>query len=131
MKRLSNNDAELKKVLLIKKRAIQYVEFNGGVQFFCFRQEILFFPKFLPTIKILILSWNLVLWLIRIWKFDTHANWNMQNLMMVFTFSVLDRKYPICAIWSKKRKLTAEIWYIDYFELAEYNCGAYLFCLWS
>ena len=56
MKRLNNNDAELKKVLLIKKRAIQYVEFNGGVHFFCFRQEILFFPKFLPTIKILILS---------------------------------------------------------------------------
>ena len=45
MKMWSNNDAELKKLLHIKKCAIQYVEFNGGVHFFCFRQEIPFFPQ--------------------------------------------------------------------------------------
>ena len=35
--------------------------------------------------------------------------------MVVFTFSVLDRKQPLGQIWSKKSKFSveAEIWYLD------------------
>ena len=35
------------------------------------------------------------------WKFGTKTNLNMQNPMMVFTFSVFGRKYFFEQIWSK------------------------------
>ena len=53
----------------------------------------------------------------------------MQNSKVVFTFSVLDRKYPFRAIWSKKSTLSdlAEILYKDLFEYAECDFSFFLF----
>ena len=61
--------------------------------------------------------------------FGTKTNSNMQNSKVVFTFSVLDRKYPFWAIWSKKSKLSdlAEILYKGLFECAEFDCD-FFFC---
>ena len=38
-------------------------------------------------------------------KFGTKTNLNMWNSIMIFTFSVFDRKYLFRKIWSKKSKL--------------------------
>ena len=61
--------------------------------------------------------------------FGTKTNSNMQNSKMVFTFSVLERKYPFRASWSKKSKLSdlAEILYKDLFEYAEFDCDFHFF----
>ena len=40
-------------------------------------------------------------------KFGTYTNLNMQNLMVMFTFFVFGRKYPVSDNWSKKSKLSA------------------------
>ena len=37
-------------------------------------------------------------------KFDSKTDLNMQNSMMMFTFSVFDRKYLFEKIWSKNHK---------------------------
>ena len=49
-------------------------------------------------------------------KFSVSANSNTQNSVVVFAFSVLDRKHQLSGlIWSKKSKLSvqAEIWHLD------------------
>ena len=53
----------------------------------------------------------------------------MQNSMMIFTFSIFDRKYPFGQIYSKKSELSlyAETWYLDYFEYAELNDDVHFF----
>ena len=62
----------------------EHAEFNGGVHFFCFWVEMLFLGKFGPK------SQNYQFKL----KFATYTNSNMQNSMVMFTFSVFDRKHP-------------------------------------
>ena len=51
------------------------------------------------------------LWL----KFGAYTNWNMQNSVVMFTFSVFDRNYAFWANLVQKSKLSAEaeIWYLD------------------
>ena len=65
-------------------------------------------------------------------KFGNQSNLNMQNSMvvLVFTFSVLDRKHPFCANLVQKSKLSvsAEIWCIEQFKYAEFNGGVHFFC---
>ena len=65
----------------------KYAEFNGDVPFFCFWVEILFLGKFGPK------NQNFYFKL----KFGTHTNSNMQNSMVVFTFSVSEGK---CSFWA-------------------------------
>ena len=36
------------------------------------------------------------------WKFGSKTNLSMRNSMMMFNFSVFDRKYPFVQIWSRK-----------------------------
>ena len=62
----------------------EHAEFNGGVHFFCFWVEMLFLGKFGPK------SQNYQFKL----KFATYTNSNMQNSMVMFTFSVFDPKHP-------------------------------------
>ena len=61
----------------------EYAEFNGDVHFFCFGPEILFLGKFDPNDQNCQFEF----------KFGTYTNMNMQNTMVVFTFSIFDRKY--------------------------------------
>ena len=65
----------------------EYAEFSGGVDFFRFRLEILFLNKFGPK------NQNCQFKV----KFDIQPNSNMQNSVVVFTFFVFDRKYPVWA----------------------------------
>ena len=69
--------------------------------------------------KIVSLSWNMVLWLIRIPIMQWHASF----------FSVFDRKYPFWESLTKKSKLSisAEIWCLDWFKYAVFNGGVYFF----
>ena len=62
---------------------------------FCFQLEIPFLGKFGPKTQ----NYQFKL------KFCTQTNSNMQNSMMMFTFSVFDWKYLFGQIWSKKSKL--------------------------
>ena len=39
-------------------------------------------------------------------KFGIQTNSNMQDSVVLFTFSVLDRKHPFGQIWFKKSKLS-------------------------
>ena len=43
-------------------------------------------------------------------KFDTYTNSNMQNSMVVFTFSALDRDNFFWQIWSEKVKIVCLSW---------------------
>ena len=72
------------------------------LRFFCFRPEIPFLNKVSPKIKILSLSWNLVARLIRICR--------IQCAMVIFTFSVLHRKYPFWANLVPKFKIVSLSW---------------------
>ena len=63
---------------------------------FCFQLEIPFLGKFGPKTQ----NYQFKL------KFCTQTNSNMQNSMVMFTFSVFDWKYLFGQIWSKKSKLT-------------------------
>ena len=60
----------------------EYAEFNGGVHFFWFRLEIPFFGKLGPE------NYNCQFKL----KFGTLTNSNMQNSVVIFTFSFFHRK---------------------------------------
>ena len=63
---------------------------------FCFQLEIPFSGKFGPKTQ-------------NYWfklKFCTQTNSNMQNSIVMFTFSVFDWKYLFGQIWSKKLKLS-------------------------
>ena len=53
--------------------------------FFCLRPEILFLGKFDPKIQIC---------LFRV-KFSRYSYSNMRNFMVIYFFSVLNRKYPL------------------------------------
>ena len=48
-------------------------------------------------------------------KFGTYTNLNMQNSMVMFTFSVFDREYLFWANLVQKVTIIteAEIWYLD------------------
>ena len=52
----------------------------------------------------------------------------MQNLMVVFTFSVLDQKNPFWANLVQKFKFVQNIWYKDYFQYAEFSGGVNFMC---
>ena len=67
---------------------LDYTELNGGVIFFCFRLEKPFLDKFDPKNQNCQFKF----------KFGSWTNSNMQNSMVVFTFSVLPRKY---SFWVK------------------------------
>ena len=60
----------------------KYKDFNGGIHFFCFRPETHFLGE--PGTKNQNFQFKL--------KFGTYTKLNMENSMVVFTFSVLDRK---------------------------------------
>ena len=66
-----------------QKMSIWYFEFNGNAHFFCFKVESPFSGKLSP--KNLNCYFKL--------KFRTQTNWNMQNLMVMLIFSVLDQKH--------------------------------------
>ena len=65
--------------ILVVLDLFEYAELNGAVLFFCFTLETHFLSKFGP--KSQTCQYKL--------KFGTWTNSNMQNSMMVFTFSVL------------------------------------------
>ena len=58
-------------------------EFNGGVQFFCFRLEIPILGKFGFKIRNCLFKV----------KFGAQTNSGMQNSMVMFTFSFFDQRY--------------------------------------
>ena len=65
------------------------------MRIFSFRPEAPFLSKF--TQKIKIVESKL--------KFGTQSNLNMQNSMVMFTFSVFDQKYPFRAKLVQKTKI--------------------------
>ena len=47
-------------------------------------------------------------------KFGTITNLNIQNSIMMFTFSFFNQKYPFWAdLIQKVKNVNAEIWYLD------------------
>ena len=54
-------------------------------------------------------------------KFGTYTNSNMKNIMVMFIFSVFDRKYPFLGILFQKIKIVCFCWYLNlhFFEFAE------------
>ena len=79
---------------------LEYPEFNGGVRFLCFWPEISFLSKFGPKIQ------NCQFKL----KFGTETNSNKQNSMVLFTFSVFNRKYPFWVSLVQKLKIVSFSW---------------------
>ena len=77
-----------------------YVEFHGGVHFFCFGLETPFLGKFGPKNE------NCQFKL----KFGTKTNLNKQNSMMMFTFSVFDQPYLSWANSVQKFKIVCSKW---------------------
>ena len=67
---------------------LEYAEFKRDVHFSCFQPEIPFLGKFGPKSQNCQFEW----------KFDTYANVNMQDSMMVFIFSIFDQKF---LFWGK------------------------------
>ena len=96
----------LSKLKFVTQTNSEYTEFNGDVHFFYVSPEIPFLGKFGPkNQKSQFES-----------KFGTYTNLNMQNTMVVFTFSIFHLKYLFLEqIWFKKSKLLipAEIVYLD------------------
>ena len=96
------------------RNQFESVELNKFL-LFCFQRKTPFFGKFNPKYQ------NCQFKL----KFGTYANSNMQNSMVIFNFT----ENPLFGhIWFKKSKLSvsAEIWYLDYFEYAK-RCGGVQF----
>ena len=81
-------------------KLFEYAEFNDAVRFFCFRPETPFLGKFSP--KNQICQFKL--------KFGTKTNSNIQNSKVVFTFSVLNRKYTFWANLVQKIKIVSLSW---------------------
>ena len=75
----------------------EYAVFNDAVHFFRFRPEIPFLGKF--GLKNQNCQFKV--------KSDTSTNSNMQNSMAVFTFSVLERKYPFRTNLGQKVKIVS------------------------
>ena len=78
----------------------KYVEFNSDIHLFHFWPEIPFLGKFGPKIK------NCQLKL----KFCTETNSNMQNAMVMLTFSFFNEKYPFGAKVGQKIKIFSLSW---------------------
>ena len=88
--------------------------------FSVFDRKYHFWVNLVQKIKIINLSWNLVLRLIRIWRIQWWCSF--------FLFST---RNTLCEqIWSKKSKLSvsAEISYLNFFEYAQFNSGVHFFC---
>ena len=64
-----------------------------------FNWKYLFCVNLVQKLKIISLTWNFV----------PRTNSNMQNSLVMFTFSFFDRKYFFVQIWSKKLSVWAEI----------------------
>ena len=62
-------------------------------------------------------------------KFGTYTSSNMQNSMVVITFSVFTKDSLIGQIWSKESNLSvsAEIWCLGWLKNAECNAGIHFF----
>ena len=69
----------------------EYVEFNGGVHFFCFQLEISFLGKVGPKNKIDSLSLNLTTRLIRIWRIRC---WSSPFLFFLAKIPYFDKFSP-------------------------------------
>ena len=78
----------------------KYAEFNGDVHSFCFWSEIPFLGRFGPKNQ----NYQFKL------KFGTYTNSNMQNSMLMFTFSGFDWKYPFWANLVQKVKIISWSW---------------------
>ena len=52
----------------------------------------------------------------------------MQNSVVIFAFSVFDRKLPL--LGKSKLSVWAEIWYLEEFEYAEFSDDVHFFCFW-
>ena len=85
---------------------LDYAEFNGGVHFFWFRLKIPIWGKFVPE------NQNCQFKL----KFGTKTNWNMQNSVVLFTFSAFDWKY----CFGENFILEAEVWYLDILNMKNF-----------
>ena len=83
---------------------------NGNVHLSCFVREIPFFDKFVSENEIVCLV-----------KLGVGTNLNMLNLMAMFRFYLLDRKYPFWTKWNLVARLLW-IWWIRLF------CSFLLFC---
>ena len=79
---------------------MEYAEFNDGVYFFCLRQETSSLGKLDPK------SQNRQFKL----KFGTETNLNMPSPLVVFTFSVLQRKHPFWDNLVQKIKIVNLSW---------------------
>ena len=62
-------------------------------------------------------------------NFGTQTNSNMQNSMMRFILSATDLKYHFTVNLVQKILCLNWIWYLDYFEYAEFNGMVHLICL--
>ena len=72
-------------------------QINGSVHFICFRLEIPFSNKLGPKIQ----NYQFKL------KLETSANLNIQNLMALFSFSILDRNHPFRTNLVQKMKVVS------------------------
>ena len=81
-------------------RLIRICRTHWCYSLFCFWVEILFLGKFGPK------NQNCHFKL----KFGTYTNSNMQNSMVMFSFSVFDRKYPFWANLVQKVKIVSWSW---------------------
>ena len=104
-------------------KLFEYAEFNDAVRFFCFRPETPFLGKFSP--KNQICQFKL--------KFGTKTNSNIQNSKVVFTFSVLNRKYTIWANLVQKIKIVSLSWNLVPRLIRIYNIQwwYHFFLFWS
>ena len=104
-------------------KLFEYAEFNDAVWFFCFRPETPFLGKFSP--KNQICQFKL--------KFGTKTNSNIQNSKVVFTFSVLNRKYTFWANLVQKIKIVSLSWNLVPRLIRIYNIQwwYHFFLFWS
>ena len=104
-------------------KLFEYAEFNDAVRFFCFRPETPFLGKFSP--KNQICQFKL--------KFGTKTNSNIQNSKVVFTFSVLNRKYTFWANLVQKIKIVSLSWNLVPRLIRIYNIQwwYHFFLFWS
>ena len=72
----------------------EYAEFNGDVEFSCFRLELSLLGKFGPKIQNCLFKVNL----------DTQTNSNMPNSMVIFTFFCFFLKWPFLSKFGPKHQ---------------------------
>ena len=78
----------------------EYAEFKKDAHFFCFRPETPFSGKF---------GWAIHNCYFKL-KFDISINLNMQNSIVMLTFSALFQKYPFWANFVQKVKIVISTW---------------------